>query len=154
MAIERKKKQCKGECGEMQYLFSKGLCKSCWSRLHKKPIKPISDSLKEANKIYKIEKAKYMKEHPMCEAGIICKHKIESQDVHHKDENPLNNSLDNLQRLCRSCHIKVHRAKTCTIQNCNQKHKGYGYCDKHYQRLKKYGNPLQMTPKGRLESVS
>lgn len=84
MSIQQKKKKCQGECGEMQYLFSKGMCKSCWARLHKKPINPISDSLKEANKIYKVEKEKYMKEHPMCEAGIICKHKTESQDIHHK----------------------------------------------------------------------
>ena len=81
MSIERKKKLCKGECASMQYLFSKGLCKSCWARLHKKPINPISDSLKKANEIYKVEKAKYMKEHPMCEAGIMCKCKNPSQDL-------------------------------------------------------------------------
>src|SRR5699024_4839351 len=27
-------------------------------------------------------------------------------DVHHMDENPFNNSLENLQVLCRSCHTK------------------------------------------------
>ena len=84
MGIERKKKLCQGECGEMQYLFSKGLCKSCWARLHKKPINPISDSLKKANEIYKVEKAKYMKEHPFCEAGIMCKCQSPSQDLHHR----------------------------------------------------------------------
>ena len=62
-------------------------------------------------------------------------------DVHHKDGNYLNNSLENLQRLCRSCHNKVHRpAKTCSI--CGKKVKGYGYCNKHYIRFKRYGDPL------------
>lgn len=28
--------------------------------------------------------------------------------VHHKDENPWNNALDNLERLCRSCHAGHH----------------------------------------------
>ncbi|MBO5968444.1 MAG: HNH endonuclease [Clostridia bacterium] len=71
-------------------------------------------------------------------------------DVHHKDGNPLNNSLDNLQRLCRSCHTKIHRRqKTCLI--CGAKAKGYGYCNKHYIRYKKYGNPLWVN--GREEVV-
>lgn len=30
--------------------------------------------------------------------------------------------------------------KICSIDGCNGKHKGYGYCDKHYQRLKKHGD--------------
>ncbi len=30
--------------------------------------------------------------------------------------------------------------KVCTVDGCNGKHKGYGYCDKHYQRFKKHGN--------------
>lgn len=84
MSIERKKKLCQGECGEMQYLFSKGMCKSCWAKLHKKPIKQISDSLKKENEIYKAEKSKYMKEHPICEAGVICNKQNPSQDIHHK----------------------------------------------------------------------
>ena len=84
MAVERKKKLCQGECASMQYLFSKGMCKSCWARLHKKPINPISESLKESNKIYKVEKAEYMKEHPICEAGVICKNTAKSEDIHHK----------------------------------------------------------------------
>lgn len=62
-------------------------------------------------------------------------------DVHHKDHNPQSNSLGNLMRVCRSCHMKFHHpAKKCSI--CGEKVKGYGYCDKHYQRFKKYGNPM------------
>lgn len=37
--------------------------------------------------------------------------------------------------------------KICSIDNCISKHKGHGYCDKHYQRFKKYGDPLISFPK-------
>ena len=32
--------------------------------------------------------------------------------------------------------------KICSIINCNQKAVGFGFCDKHYRRFKKHGNPL------------
>lgn len=32
--------------------------------------------------------------------------------------------------------------KICTIQNCDQKIKGHGFCNKHLIRFRKYGNPL------------
>lgn len=34
---------------------------------------------------------------------------IKKTDVHHKDGNWRNNALDNLERLCRSCHVKHHK---------------------------------------------
>ena len=67
--------------------------------------------------------------------------KPDAMDVHHRDGNHLNNSPDNLARICRSCHIRHHRPKgSCTI--CGKPVKGLGYCEKHYQRFKKYGDPL------------
>lgn len=36
---------------------------------------------------------------------------VENLDIHHKDGNWRNNNLDNLQCLCRSCHIKTERNK-------------------------------------------
>lgn len=62
------------------------------------------------------------------------------RDVHHIDENHTNNSPENLTRLCRSCHLKRHNPKPfCSL--CDQPVKGYGYCDRHYQRFKRHGDP-------------
>lgn len=62
-------------------------------------------------------------------------------DVNHISWNWKDNSLKNLQVLCRSCHSKIHKLKSvCWI--CGKPMKGLGYCDKHYQRYKKYGCPL------------
>lgn len=72
-----------------------------------------------------------------------CSHcgKPNARDVHHKDGNHLNNSPENLERICRSCHNRVHRQKSlCRI--CGKPVKGLGYCEKHYQRFKKYGDPF------------
>lgn len=62
-------------------------------------------------------------------------------DVHHRNENPLDNSPENLERICRSCHVRHHQPKGfCTV--CGKPQKGLGYCEKHYQRFKKWGDPL------------
>ena len=67
--------------------------------------------------------------------------KPDAKDVHHKDWNHLNNSPENLERICRSCHNREHKqAASCVI--CGGPHKGLGYCEKHYQRFKKHGDPL------------
>ena len=67
--------------------------------------------------------------------------KPDARDVHHKDSNHLNNSPDNLERICRSCHTREHKRRaSCTI--CGKPQKGLGYCEKHYQRFKKWGDPL------------
>ena len=67
--------------------------------------------------------------------------KPKARDAHHKDGNHLNNTPENLERICRSCHNQEHRQRRlCVI--CGKPQKGLGYCDKHYQRFKKWGNPL------------
>ena len=66
--------------------------------------------------------------------------KQDAKDVHHKDGNHLNNSLENLERICRSCHNLAHKRKgSCVI--CGLPQKGLSFCDKHYQRFKKWGSP-------------
>lgn len=63
-------------------------------------------------------------------------------DVHHNDGDYTNNNLENLIHLCRSCHMKSHRPKQkCKI--CGEPMKGKGYCNKHYIRFIKYGDPLK-----------
>lgn len=62
-------------------------------------------------------------------------------DVHHKDGNRNNNVPENIELLCRSCHMKEHNKKgVCVI--CGAPMKGHGYCEKHLIRFRKYGNPL------------
>ncbi|CAO4179086.1 HNH endonuclease signature motif containing protein [Methylorubrum populi] len=66
--------------------------------------------------------------------------KPDASDVHHRDGNHLNGSPENLERICRSCHIREHRPRgSCSV--CGEPVKGLGFCDKHYQRFKKYGDP-------------
>lgn len=43
--------------------------------------------------------------------------------------------------------------KTCSIQECQNKHKAFGYCDKHYQRYKKHNDPLIAHPKKRCSAA-
>ena len=82
MSIERKKKLCQGECGEMQYLFSNGMCKSCWAKLHKKPIKHISKSYQNILDEYRPKRKAFLEIRPMCELKLKgCTG--ESECVHH-----------------------------------------------------------------------
>lgn len=36
--------------------------------------------------------------------------------------------------------------RLCSLEGCEGKHKGLGYCDKHYQCFKKHGDPLYINP--------
>jgi len=67
--------------------------------------------------------------------------KPDALDVHHLDGNHLNNDPLNLERICRSCHMLGHKKRgICSI--CGKPQKGLGFCEKHYQRFKKWGDPL------------
>lgn len=57
-------------------------------------------------------------------------------EVHHRDENPMNNSSENLVRLCKSCHAKQHRKRvSCVV--CGLPAKGHHLCAKHWQAWRK-----------------
>jgi hypothetical protein len=69
--------------------------------------------------------------------------------VHHRDENPLNNSQSNLQTLCASCHRRSHSpnfmgtaAQPRLCAHCSNPAKRHGLCWTHRTRLKRHGNPL------------
>lgn len=32
--------------------------------------------------------------------------------------------------------------RTCTLPDCDSRHYGHGYCDRHYRRWKRHGDPL------------
>lgn len=67
--------------------------------------------------------------------------KPQATDVHHEDGDHQNNSPKNLSRICRSCHIKEHKPRaSCSV--CGEPAKGLGFCEKHYQRFKRHGDPM------------
>ena len=37
----------------------------------------------------------------------------------------------------------MSKIRRCSLPDCNEKHCGLGYCNKHYLRFKKYGDPYQ-----------
>jgi len=66
---------------------------------------------------------------------------------HHIDGKRTNNDPSNVMTLCAFCHARWHWehgkvAKTptpCSV--CGDKAKRNGYCQKHWQRFTKYGDP-------------
>lgn len=106
-------------------------------------------SVKNATSISSARKRAQMQLKDRCEeCGTINK-----LTIHHIDRNPLNNTPRNLKTLCASCHTKLHwkedkKAKPKKyIGNCEVCGK-YGLlkrkmCQMHFQRFKKYGDPLK-----------
>ena len=45
--------------------------------------------------------------------GNLCEscHKVKYDHVNHRDLNPANNELDNLELLCYKCHLAYHKAR-------------------------------------------
>ena len=68
--------------------------------------------------------------------------------LHHKDGNPKNNAPSNRMTLCGSCHTRWHwehgkttpkREGLCVV--CGMPARKLEWCQKHYQRFRKYGDP-------------
>lgn len=74
--------------------------------------------------------------------------------IHHMDMNPANNAPSNLKTFCASCHLRWHwkhgnhrASMQMPPQSCIVCEKALprlwgGMCQKHYQRFRKYGDPL------------
>lgn len=58
-------------------------------------------------------------------------------EVHHIDENPMNNDPSNLIRLCKSCHALQHAPEKGKCVVCGLPVKGHGLCSKHWQAWRK-----------------
>jgi hypothetical protein len=68
--------------------------------------------------------------------------------LHHKDGDRTNNSPENLQTLCASCHTATHwengkhawkRLGSCSV--CGKPARKLGLCETHHTRLKRHGSP-------------
>jgi hypothetical protein len=68
--------------------------------------------------------------------------------LHHKDGDRMNNSPENLQTLCASCHTAIHwesgkrpwkRLGLCNV--CGKPARKLGLCETHHTRLKRHGSP-------------
>lgn len=63
--------------------------------------------------------------------------------VHHVNGDRMDHRLENLKTLCIKCLLhKAHKRKAAVCSVCGGKARNRGMCQKHYQRWKKYGNPL------------
>lgn len=73
----------------------------------------------------------------------------ENLQTHHRDEALSNNSPENIQTLCASCHTKHHwkagkkawrkRPAFCSV--CGKPAKRLGLCETHRSRFLRHGNP-------------
>ena len=85
--------------------------------------------------------------------GTVCEHcgTMNQLAIHHQDKDITNNSPSNLMTLCSSCHTKHHwqkgdirgnKRKNYYCKVCGEPARKLDMCQKHYQRYRKYGNPL------------
>ena len=73
-------------------------------------------------------------------------------EIHHVNGNRRQNESANVRTLCHPCHMRVHfemsgRAPVCSVEGCGESVQGWGFCNKHYLRAKRYGDPLYVRPK-------
>ena len=106
------------KCGKP--VFSKGLCKNCWLKVHAKPlkrtalkptktkIKQVSEPRKKKLKGYTQLRKEWLPNHPDCEANLSGCTK-ESTQVHHKQGREGDLLLDTTKWLaiCDNCHIFI-----------------------------------------------
>lgn len=62
--------------------------------------------------------------------------------VHHINGNWTDHHRENLRTLCAGCHLRLHTKPSPPCSVCGAKSRKGGMCQKHFQRWKKYGDPL------------
>lgn len=75
--------------------------------------------------------------------------------LHHKDMDRTNNSPENLQTLCPSCHTSLHwemgkaawRRHSPTCDVCGKPAKRLGLCETHRTRYLRHGSPYLLKRK-------
>ena len=144
--IKPKKKRCSCGCGNEGFIFSKGLLKECWFRLHGKPIKRVSDK-RMANE-FEDESLKNLEE------DLVA---IHSLYVRLKDAN--SDGITNCFVCETPIHYKnaqnshyidrIHRATRYDNNNC---HPSCSYCNNlHNDNKEPYRQALERWKKGAVE---
>lgn len=88
----------------------------------------------------------YIREHRYVMEKHIGRCLKSTEHIHHKDGNKKNNSIDNLEILGASEHMKSHRRSFgCSVKDCKNRHQARGYCKVHWSS--KYYYPLILKPR-------
>ena len=77
-----------------------------------------------------------------CEQCGRVPEKSQHLHAHHINDNWKDHKPQNIQTLCVGCHLKIHTKPPTPCKVCGEKSRKQQMCQKHYQRWKKYGDPL------------
>lgn len=70
-----------------------------------------------------------------------------SKAIFHNSES-LRDRAEREGRLCYAC-AKKQPKKSCSIDGCDEKHYGQGYCRKHWMRNRRHGDPEKESSRGK-----
>jgi hypothetical protein len=111
--IRRQKKKCR-KCKKPSFLFSKGLCYSCYSLEKVKQKKNVKDTKYKIPRVSEKEKARkraykelryiYLRDHPICEVED-CSHK--AIEIHHKAGRVGDALYNHFLAVCENCHKRI-----------------------------------------------
>lgn len=133
--IQRKKKECKG-CKLPKFIFSKGLCHSCWGKEYKKLIKKEPKAWKKERKRfgkecknrkteYKKARLEFLETHDVCQVnlpGCLVPYPIDDKSalqVHHMAgrEGDLLFDKSKFLCVCNNCHRWITDHSREAIEN-------------------------------------